>query len=346
MWGGKERSVAAAMVMMSFTVMLTLASEDDISDEANRYKRDGVSRVPKGCPDKCGNVSIYYPFGIGPNKNCYLNKWFIINCTKTSASPHGVHKPYLRAFTDGGQGKILGISLESQTVTIQESISPLGFGGNNNNNKLFSIVGGNRNLSATPFSYSGIYNKFMLFGCGNALLTSASPSHRKLGGCTSWCGGKTTQLEQPCNGIDCCETYLNDDVKMYQLNFTNLFVNTSNYAFIVDQNWFAKSSPGSRRQGEVVVVPVVWQWSILHDYLHLPPSSTYACHNSSFSTSITHWDCYCKYPKKGNPYFANGCQGIYIYIESFSFLVLLLLAGTLPILVHFINFCHIAASLI
>ncbi|XP_019156279.1 PREDICTED: wall-associated receptor kinase-like 9 [Ipomoea nil] len=305
MWGGKERSVAAAMVMMmSFTVMLiTLAFQDDLLDEANRYKQDGASMVPKGCPNKCGNVSIYYPFGIGPNKSCYLNEWFHINCT--SSFSHGVHKPYLRVFTVGGEGEILGISLESQTITIQQSISPFirGFGGNNNNS--LSIIGGKANLSPTPFFYSGLYNKFMLFGCGNALLTSDWPDQSDLGGCTSWCDGKTTQIKQPCNGKNCCEAHLLDDVKMYQLNFTNLFANASNYAFIVDQDWFAKSSPGSWQKE--VVVPVVWRWSILDDYLHLLPSSSYTCDNFSYA-STTYWNCYCIYPKKGNPYLANGCQ--------------------------------------
>ncbi|XP_031125121.1 wall-associated receptor kinase-like 22, partial [Ipomoea triloba] len=252
MWGGKERSVAAAMVtIMSFIVMLTLASEADMSYEADQYKRDGVPMVPKGCPDMCGNVSIYYPFGIGPNKDCYMNKWFIIDCIKSSS--HGAHKSYLRVFSDGKSGslrEILGISLVDQTITIQESISPLipESGGNNTKNNSFSLMGGNTNLSATPFFYSSSFNKLMLFGCGNALLTSASPSHTKLGGCTSWCDGKTTRLDQPCNGINCCESYLGDDVKMHQLNFTNLFVNASNYAFIVDQNWFAESSPGNRQK--------------------------------------------------------------------------------------------------
>ncbi|XP_019156281.1 PREDICTED: wall-associated receptor kinase-like 1 [Ipomoea nil] len=148
----------------------------------------------------------------------------------------------------------------------------------------------------------------MLLGCGNVLLTSTSPDQSKLGGCTSWCDAKTTQLEQPCNGKNCCEAYLTGDVKKYQVSFTNLFVNNArNYAFIVDQNWFAKSSPGSGQE-EVIVVPVLWRWNIQHHYLQLPPSSSYTCDNYSSSSSTTFWKCYCISPKKGNPYLANGCQ--------------------------------------
>ncbi|XP_019155926.1 PREDICTED: wall-associated receptor kinase-like 1 [Ipomoea nil] len=280
-----------------------------MSYEADRYKRDGISMVPKGCPDKCGNVSIYYPFGIGPDKSCYLNEWFLINCTKSS-SPYGVQKPYLRAFSDGknnGVGEILGISLEDQTITIQESISPLIRGSGENNNS-FSIIGrGNTDLSANPFLYYTGYNKFMLFGCGNALLTTTSPgrtTQRIQGGCTSVCR-KTTEFERPCYGINCCQSSLGISVvKMpYQVNLTDLPENTSNYAFIVAENWFPKSLPGSRQ--EEVVVPVVWGWSILYDYLQLPPSSSYICLNGSYNT----WYCECQYPNKGNPYLANGCQG-------------------------------------
>nr|GMD96182.1 wall-associated receptor kinase-like 1 [Ipomoea batatas] len=304
MWGGKERSVAAIMVMMSFTVMLTLADVYNMTDEADWYKQNGVSMVPKGCPNKCGNVTIYYPFGFGHNKDCYLSEWFLINCTKSS---DGVEKPYLRSFSnDSSIREILGISFEDHTITLKQSISPVCQTTTRSDGSNITIIS-NTKLSQTPFFYSENYNKFMLLGCGNALLTS--PGYDILGGCTSLCA-KSTERQHLCYGKNCCQfqviTY--NDVKTYQVNFTNsAALNACSYAFFVHQDWFAESFPGSRQ--EEIAVPVVWIWTIPH----LPPSipSDYCRHDikSDRSYSDYYYDCHCPFPKIGNPLIANGCQG-------------------------------------
>nr|GMD60937.1 wall-associated receptor kinase-like 1 [Ipomoea batatas]GMD97388.1 wall-associated receptor kinase-like 1 [Ipomoea batatas]GMD97392.1 wall-associated receptor kinase-like 1 [Ipomoea batatas] len=294
------------VMMMSFTVMLTLAFEYNMSYEAARYKQEGISMVPKGCPDKCGNVSIYYPFG--SMEGCYLGEWFHINCTTSS---DGVEKPYLSFFSnDSSIREILGISFESWTITLKQSISPVcqtTTGPADGSN--ITIIPDTK-LSQTSFFYSDEYlNKFMLLGCGNVLLTS--PGYNIVGGCTSLCG-KFTERQHLCYGINCCQiqlsTYYYDDIKTYQVNFTNsAALHACSYAFFAHRDWFAESFTGSRRQEELVV-PVVWLWSIPQ----LPPSasSDYCNHriNSYGSSYSDNYYCYCPYPKIGNPLIANGCH--------------------------------------
>nr|GME02476.1 wall-associated receptor kinase-like 1 [Ipomoea batatas] len=301
----RNEIVAAAMVtMMSFIVTLTLAYESNMTDEAARYKQNGISMVPKGCQDTCGNVSIYYPFGT--SEGCYLDEWFYINCTTSS---DGAEKPYLSFFSnDSSVKEILGISFESSTITLKQSISPVcqtttGLADGSN----ITIIPDTK-LSQTPFFYSNEYNKFMLLGCGNALLIS--PGYDILGGCTSLCV-KFTARQHSCYGENCCQFQINPyyiDINTYQVNFTNsAALNACSYAFVVDQDWFPESFPSSGQ--EEIAVPVVWRWSIPQLPPYTPSDYCHRDKKSDGSYSDYYYYCDCPYPKIGNPLIANGCHG-------------------------------------
>nr|GMD97387.1 wall-associated receptor kinase-like 1 [Ipomoea batatas] len=323
---GKE-IVAAIVLMMSFTVMLTLAAEYEIpfddpynGDEADEYKKDGISVVPNGCQGTCGNVSIYYPFGIGPNKDCYLNEWFLINCTKSS---DGVEKPFLSSFSDDKDSvrEILSISYSSQSITMKESFSPLcqttttgsAVGSNN-----LSIIS-NTKLSESPFFYSSDGNTFMFYGCGSAVLTTPGQEFIQ-SGCKLSCSSNNTmaapKFAYDCNGINCCDLSLHKDVNAYQINITtDSSPNACNYAFFL-----ATSSSRDSLQRisnlvpeEKLVVPVVWSWTVTRDdFTSLPPRYSLDCYpyQSIYPPQLqgTYWNCRCKYPEEGNAYLPNGCQ--------------------------------------
>ncbi|KAJ3698572.1 hypothetical protein LUZ61_002277 [Rhynchospora tenuis] len=65
-----------------------------------------------GCPDSCGEVSIPYPFGIGPN--CSFSKAFELQCNETI---DGISAPYRGAY------RYLNISLSSGQARVDMPIS-------------------------------------------------------------------------------------------------------------------------------------------------------------------------------------------------------------------------------
>ena len=41
----------------------------------------------EGCLDRCGNVSIPYPFGTNDQQHCYLSHEFLVTCDNSSNPP-------------------------------------------------------------------------------------------------------------------------------------------------------------------------------------------------------------------------------------------------------------------
>nr|GMD94394.1 wall-associated receptor kinase-like 1 [Ipomoea batatas] len=320
-----KKIVVAAVLMMSF-ITLMLAAEYEIPlddnynydryDEAEGYKKDGIFMVPKGCQDKCGNVSIFYPFGIGPSKDCYLNKWFLINCIK---SLDGDEKPFLSSFSDGKDGvrEILGISYRSQSITMKESFSPLC-----SQTTVRSSL--STKLSGTPFFYSSNENRFMFYGCRSAVLTT--PSHEfTMAACKLTCSNNTPPAPKfgyDCNGINCCSLSLDYNVNAYQINITtddSSIVNACNYAFFLDtSSRFNLQRIRNLLPEEKVVVPVVWSWTVTReDFTYLPPSGLRHCsrYEHIFPPQLrgTYWNCHCQY-EDGNAYLPNGCKAKYYWV--------------------------------
>ncbi|XP_031131842.1 wall-associated receptor kinase-like 8 [Ipomoea triloba] len=302
------------MLMMSFTMMLTLTAEYEIPWKSDRYDRyeehKEIYMVPMGCRNRCGNVSIFYPFGIGPKRNCYLNKWFLINCTNTS---DGVEKPFLSSFSDDKDGvrEILRISYELQSITMKEWFSPLCQTTTGSAN--LSVMR-NTKLSGAPFFYSSSGNRFMFYGCGSAVLTTPGQEFIQ-SSCKLTCRNNTTpapKFVDGCNGINCCRLSFEYDVNTYQINITHSSLNACNYAFFLATSP-SRFSLSNLVPEEKVVVPVVWRWTIKrYDFNYLPPH--YSLHCYSYENIFppqprgTNWNCHCNFPENGNVYLPNGCQ--------------------------------------
>ncbi|KAK9050458.1 hypothetical protein SSX86_030573 [Deinandra increscens subsp. villosa] len=167
-----------------------------LSITSTKTSSAALSYAKNGCKDKCGNVTIPYPFGIGAK--CYFNEWYTVDCNSST--------PYLSSLN---HIKILGVDLENQTVTVNTPML-------SDCNQTNSI-----DLGASPFLFSKLGNKFVFEGCGSALITM---DHGSLfTGCSTTCRNDSSTAaddKHNCLGNTCCETTVPHYLKSYSTNIT------------------------------------------------------------------------------------------------------------------------------
>ncbi|KAM1358974.1 hypothetical protein ACFX15_045179 [Malus domestica] len=109
---------------------------------------DKVSPIAgSGCETHCGDVSIPYPFGIGPSSNCYLYDWFEIDCNNSTSGP--------KLLLKNTKIEMLDISVEG---ALRVKYPVMFF-----NRKMVPQL---PNFTGSPFVYSHERNKFTAVSCG------------------------------------------------------------------------------------------------------------------------------------------------------------------------------------
>ncbi|XP_021832643.1 wall-associated receptor kinase-like 6 [Prunus avium] len=263
------------------------------------------------CTTHCGiNVSIPYPFGVGPNKDCYFNEWFQIDCNESTG-----HKPFLRR----AQMEVLNISIDG---TLQVK-SPVTFFGACKGKETRQAP----NLTGSPFVYLDRKNMFTAVSCGR-LATMRSNVNFFLG-CNSTCDDQSTDsATYRCGtiGTNCCQTTIPPNISVFTTEILPRDqIDGCNYAFLVDQDWFLNNLSSYRAIRGMDRVPVVLEWNIsLDNTSHkefegfigrkVRPYYANKANNDStpyckiYNRSSVH--CFCPRGFQGNPYLLQPCQDI------------------------------------
>ncbi|KAK3012097.1 hypothetical protein RJ639_010570 [Escallonia herrerae] len=241
-----------------------------------------LSLAKPGCQERCGNVVIPYPFGVGAD--CSSNETFAIACN-SSFSPA---KPFLNAINM----EVLEISLQG-TIRVNNPLST-----SNCPNRPDSTL--KMDMSKTPFSFSDSQSKFTAMGCDNLALINGKDV--ETGGCTSFCN--SSWRPSTCYGINCCQTGIPPSLKVIDVSLTSIYSNNGvkscKRAFMVEQDWFANlTNPFDVHFMENV--PVVLDWT-----------ANATCKNFTKRYIKDQYEtvCACGLGSEGNPYLVNGCQDI------------------------------------
>ncbi|KAK2987284.1 hypothetical protein RJ640_024647 [Escallonia rubra] len=255
-----------------------------------------ASLAKPGCQEKCGDITIPFPFGIGAN--CSGDEGYAISCD-TTFSP-------AKAFISSINLEVLEISLANGSLRVNNPV--LTSNCPDRPNSVLYV-----DLSASPFSFSDTENRFTAMGCNNLALINRQAT--TIGGCMSFCN--ITSRDNTCYGINCCQTRIPPFLKFINASLGSIDRNNDQigckYAFMVDQDWFTNLTDPYVVQ-RMDNVPVVLNWRpygvcrSFGAFNSATNSSGSLCRAQAFCTNQSL--CSCNPGYDGSPYLPDGCQDV------------------------------------
>ncbi|KAJ0464552.1 putative protein kinase RLK-Pelle-WAK family [Helianthus annuus] len=270
---------------------------------------EALSLVKKGCQERCGEVGIPFPFGIG--EHCALDERYVVDCNSSI--------PYLSAFKNM---VVLNVSLEQQTITVNASMN-LDFQKQviNSSEILPSTI--DFDDSGSPFLFSRLHNIFVVVGCGNAVITDVEGT--AVTGCSTTCTNDTFVDLKNCYGIGCCQATIPYYLENFTLNSTQLEKQggdeTRGFSFLVDKDSFVNGNFSLQSIGrDHYYIPISLYWPLTFLYEEdIPSFERPECTDLAFrlhdDSLVGYRKCQCNISQEGNPYLPKGCRKLKECIE-------------------------------
>ncbi|KAE8785044.1 Wall-associated receptor kinase 3 [Hordeum vulgare] len=277
-----------------------------------------ISMAQPGCPDKCGNISIPYPFGTG--KGCFQEP-FNVTCNQTGA--------YLASTQS--EVRVLDINLTVGEIRV---LNPhISWECNYTNG---TSGNGSDGLSLDPFyKVSNTKNKLISIGCATlGLILGVTKGKNQLefpivNTCYSVCtDANSVDDSTKCVGMGCCQTPLPGNISSFNtisssLTFTNSTsqpFSPCSYSFVAEEDWFKfdRSYVSSTNFASKYTdgVHLVLDWVVGNESCSeaTKMGSRYACKDmNSKCVDVSNgpgYRCNCSQGYEGNPYLQGGCQDI------------------------------------
>ena len=267
-----------------------------------------------GCPDKCGNITVPYPFGIAPD--CYRTG-FRLTCDSSYNPP----KLFLPTTNRMLVTEIRDAEVVVQAPVARDCYKPLNLGPDVS----FITI----DVTGSPYTLSSNRNKFIALGCDTlAINYRISNVIDSASGCMAICVKPSSITNGTCDGIGCCQTSIPLGLKKIYVNLSVMKNHTDTYtfspcsfSFVTDQDSFNFRLTDLFDFVKKGSVPLVLDWAIGGIPCEVAAdSSSYACGSNSYCVNATNahgYGCRCKNGYQGNPFLQDGCQGKFIMLDSF-----------------------------
>uniref|UniRef100_A0A6N2LVW9 Protein kinase domain-containing protein n=1 Tax=Salix viminalis TaxID=40686 RepID=A0A6N2LVW9_SALVM len=271
------------------------------------------SDVKPGCKQKCGMISVPYPFGLMDQASA-MSKSFFLNCSSND---------------EGHPELLFGRNMPISNISEQEGTVTVGiYAAFNCYNKtgIENYFSQSVTLGSGPFMFSNTRNIFTAIGCD----TSARVINYEFtygATCLSICTDYVEMSdENPCSGSGCCQTSIPKGLKSLRYllytyyNYTNVSdFNHCGFAFLADKNslkisdWPLSRTPKYGK--DAYATDVVIEWVVENKTCEQAKAnaSAYACGanaDCTYPESGQGYRCSCNEGFEGNPYLQEGCQDI------------------------------------